>query len=81
MFISFMSLAVVYVAGFAIMFVFSAWRDGQHQMESDPLDTFLVALLWPLVLMVISVASVIGAFRVVFCQAYGFFYKIGEGKQ
>lgn len=81
MYIGLIFLVAVYIAGFFIMFVLSAWRDGQHEMESDVLDTFITAVFWPFVLLLIACAGVIGSLRVVFCRVYSFFYKIGKGKR
>lgn len=77
----FLSLAGVYTSGFAIVFVFSAWHDGRHEIENDVLDTFITAVFWPFVLLLIACAGVIGSLRVVFCRVYVYFYKIGKGKQ
>jgi hypothetical protein len=81
MFIGLIFLVAVYIAGFFIMFALSAWRDGQHEMESDVLDTFITAVFWPFVLLLIACVGVLDAFRMMFCQVYGFFYKIGKGKR
>jgi hypothetical protein len=75
MYIGLIFLVAVYIAGFFIMFVLSAWHDGQHEMESDVLDTFITAVFWPFVLLLIACVGVIGSLRVILCRVYGFFLQ------
>lgn len=71
---------VIYSMGFCIMFHCSARRDAVCRLEKDPLETFLVALFWPVVLVLLS-ALTVGDFICEFvCAVYDRIYESKENK-
>ncbi|MGK0706497.1 hypothetical protein ACSFCW_23865 [Yokenella regensburgei] len=72
------SVVAIYIAGFFVMFSFSAWYGGKTHDERDPVDAFIIALLWPLMVMIFAVCLVLGRIGRLFGWLYNACYNVGK---